>query len=195
MTIISVKQLKEFTKSQTTYDEWLYDEAIGAAEAFMADRTDREWVLVTGATTATARYYRPVSGSDILWVHDAASITSVVENGTTLTAGTDYVAEPLNNLSPGGAWRPTDRLIRCGQAWYSDGPKTTVTVTAEWGWSTFPSGLVLALYVAAKAYLEARDVSLGLVAITEQGAAGQREAKAVADFIDAYRGHASWGVA
>lgn len=197
MTIISVKNLKDFAKSQTTYDEWLYDEAILAAEAYIRDpgQTAREWVLVTDATTATARSYRPEWGSAVLWVHDAASITSVVENGTTLTAGVDYVAEPLNNLSAGGDWRPTDRLIRYGQAWYHDGAKPTVTVTAKWGWSTFPAGLTMALYVCAKAYLEARDVSLGLVAITEQGAAGQREAKAVADFIADYRGHGSWGIA
>lgn len=194
-TIISVKQVKDYLKDATTYDEWLFAEANDAAVAYLTNQTGREWVEVTAATTATARVYRPTMYSDVLWIHDAASITSVVENGATLTAGTDYIVEPLNNLSAGGAWRPTDRLIRWSGPWYHDGPKPTVTVTAKWGWSTMPTGYLVPFCVCAKAYLEARDVALGLVGISETGGVGQREAKAVADFIRDYRGHASWGIA
>jgi|JI10StandDraft_1071094.scaffolds.fasta_scaffold400127_2 hypothetical protein len=184
MPLISVDQVKQFVKSDTTYDEWLYAEAIASAESYLRDKTDREWVEVTGATTASARTFRPRCGETVLNIHDAASITSVVENGVTLTAGTDYVADPLNNLSTSGQWRPSSQLHRYAQAWYTDGPKATVTVTAKWGWSTLPAGITIALCVCAKAYIMERDVAFGLVALGEDGTAtGARDAKAVRDFI------------
>lgn len=194
MAIISVDQLKRVLKDETTYDEWLFAEAIDAAEAYLRARTGREWTPVTAASSATARSFRPEQDCEVLGIHDAASITSVVEDDITLVAGTDYVAEPFNNLSADGSWRPTDRLIRIGQTWYHDGPKATVVVTAKWGWSTMPAGHMVPFAVCAKAYLEARDVSLGLLAFENGGVGGQREAKAVADFINTYRKLAAWGV-
>lgn len=192
MALIDVQALKDFHKSTVTYDEWLYAEAIDAAEQYLRDETGRELKLADAV--ATARVFRPVAGSDVLFIDDAAEITAVTENGATLTANTDYVAEPFNNKI-NGQYRPTDRLIRYGVAWYSDGPKATVSVTAKWGWTSIPPGLTFALYVCAKAYLQSRDVSFGLVAITEQGAAGERDGKAVKDFIDNYRNRGSWGIA
>jgi|JI10StandDraft_1071094.scaffolds.fasta_scaffold62044_6 hypothetical protein len=192
MAEITVKRLKEFTKSNTTYDEWLYDEAIPAGQSYLRGATARDWTEVTAATSASARSFRPEQGCEVLGIDDAASITSVVENGVTLTEGTDYVAGPANNLVD-GEWRPTTHLIRYGQAWYSDGPKLTVVVTAKWGWSTMPPEWTMAQYVAAKAYLEARDVSFGLIALEGGGATGQRDVKAVRDFINKYRKLAAWG--
>ncbi len=192
MAEITVKRLKEFTKSNTTYDEWLYDEAIPAGQSYLRGATARDWTEVTAATSASPRSFRPEQGCEVLGIDDAASITSVVENGVTLTEGTDYVAGPANNLVD-GEWRPTTHLIRYGQAWYSDGPKLTVVVTAKWGWSTMPPEWTMAQYVTAKAYLEARDVSFGLIALEGGGATGQRDVKAVRDFINKYRKLAAWG--
>lgn len=189
---VSVAELKGFLRSGTTYDEWLYDEAIPAGRSYLRGATGRDWTHVTDDTTATARSFRAEAGSDLLGIDDAASITSVVENGVALTAGTDYVAGPANNLVD-GEWRPTTHLIRYGGSWYTDGPKLTVVVTAKWGWSTMPPEWKMAQYVAAKAYLESRDVSFGLIALENGGATGARDVKAVRDFINKYRKLAAWG--
>lgn len=194
MAIVSVADVKGYMRSETTYDEPMYEEAIAAVTPYMNAMTGRDWTEVTASTVATARVFAPEQGSDVLRIDDAAEITSVVENGVTLTAGTDYVARPSNNYSDGG-WRPTKLLVRYAQSWYHDGVKPTVTVTAKWGWSTMPPGSKVAWCVAAKGYLLERDVAFGLAAITESGAAGQREAKAVADFIRQYRSYATWGIA
>lgn len=195
MALISVEQLKRFHKSETTDDEWLYAMAIDAAEQYLRDETGRE--IHEADTVATARSYRPERGSDVLWIHDCAEITSVVEEGSTLVAGTDYVAEPLNNRSASGAYMPTDRLRRYLASWEYDYQRPTVVVTAKWGWlaASIPVGMQMALYVASKAYLESRDVRQGLVVIENLGVSGERQAKAVWDFINNYRGHGSWGIA
>ncbi len=193
MAVANVVELKRFMKSESTDDEWLYADALDAAGVYLRTRTGREFVEVTDATTATARSYRPEEDGEVIGIHDAASITSVVENGVTLVAGTDYVAEPANNLSGDGSWRPTTHLIRHAQPWYRDGAKLTVVVTAKWGWSTMPVDIKLPYLVCAKAYIQERDVSLGIAAITEQGATGAREAKSVAAFINDYRRLSAWG--
>lgn len=189
MTLISVAQAKLFLKDSTTYDESLFDEAIRSAESYLRDQTDREWIEVVAATSASARVYTPRPGELTLNIHDAASITSVVENGTTLTAGTDYVAKPNNNLSTSGQWRPTTTLVRHARPWFTDGAKATVTVTAKWGWSTLPASMTYALCVCTKAYLESRDVVSGLVGMSEAGGVGERDAKAVRDFIREHARH------
>lgn len=195
MSLITVEDLKRYHKSETTEDEWLYQQAIAAAEQYLRDETGRE--IHAADATATERVYHPDRWSDTLWIHDCSSITSVVENGATLTSGTDYIAMPLNNKSAAGAYMPTDRLVRYASTWYFDGPKSTVTVNAKWGWTTasIPPGLKIALYVCAKAYIQTRKIEFGLVGVSEAGGVGERDAKAVKDFIDNYRGHGSWGIA
>lgn len=183
---LSVAFLKGLLRSGTTYDEPLYAEAIKAGGSYLTKMTGRVWDLVTDDTTATARKFRPdTNRSPHLWIHDAAVISSVTENGVTILPDVNYVAS--NQWTDDGEWQPIDHLTRYGRYWYTDGPKFTVTVTAKWGWTTMPDGLKFAHAVAAKAYLMERDVAFGLAAITETGAAGQREAKAVADFIKTYR--------
>ena len=191
---LNVDKLKRFIRSQSTDDEGLYAEACLAAEQFLDNECQRSFTLA--GTSATSRSYRPDSyGAPTLFIHDCTQITAVVENGTTLTANVDYVAEPLNGLSPAGETRPYDRLTRYATQWYSNFNLPTVTVTAKWGWAEYPPGIEFAGLVCAKAYLEARDIRAGLAQFGDVGVAGEREAKAVRDFIREYRGHSSWGIA
>lgn len=190
--VVNIDELKAFYKTDTSDFDWLYQEAIDAAGRYLKDETARDFTI---ATTSSARSYRPERCASYLWIHDCTSITSVVENGVTLVDGTDYVKEPLNGITASGETRPYDRLARYATYWYWDGPKTTVTVTATWGWASLPAGYRMAHFVCAKAYMQSRDISFGLAALSEAGGVGEREAKAVRDFISNYRGHSSWGVA
>lgn len=195
---VEVTELKLFVNSQTISDDGVYEEAIDAATQYLDGETKRTFTLADTTEpdpVSTARVYRPDRGSASLFIHDCVSIVSVVENGVTLTANTDYIAEPLNGMLWSGETRPYNELVRYPGCWYTDGPKATVTVTAVWGWASIPDMAKLACKVAAKAYLDARDVRLGLAALSEQGGVSERESKAVRDFIRHYRGAMSIGIA
>lgn len=181
---VSVELLKRFHKSETTDNEWLYDEAIEAAAQYLDNECYRRIELA--GDTATARSYVPMPYDDALWIHDCTEITSVVENGRTLTANVDYYAHPLNGVTPAGETRPYYKLVRKSLPWFTDGAEPTVVVTAKWGWAAFPPGATFACLVAAKAYVESGDVRFGLAALSEAGGVSEREAKAVRDFVGNY---------
>jgi hypothetical protein len=190
---ITAAALKSFANSTKISDLAEYVEAAEAGESFLDTECARSFDI---AGAASARSFRPrTSGSAVLWIRDCTTITSVVENGTTLTANVDYIAEPRADENWSGEVRPFDRLCRVNGTWYANNGIPTVTVTATWGWAAFPPGLTLAAKVCAKAYLETRDIRFGLAAIAETGGVGERQVKAVADFIANYRGHQSWGIA
>jgi len=193
--MISEPTLRTYVKSDTSYDSALYADAIAAATEFLRTATGR--YITVADDTATARTYRPdTTMSPVLWIHDCAEITSVVEEGATLTPNVDYVAEPLNGITPAGESRPYDRLRRIGlRAWYWDDETPTVTVTARWGWPAIPQMAKNACVIAAKAYLDNRDLSFGIVGAADFGGITEREAKIVRDFITQYRGPQSWGIA
>lgn len=187
-------EVRAYVKSDRTVDDLIVSDAIAAAEQFLDTSTGRQ--LVVAGDTASARAYRPGSvNATHLWIHDCAEITSVVEDGLTLTANTQYVAEPLNGLTAAGEARPYSALARVDRYWYWDGPTPTVTVTARWGWTAIPDMAKTACIVAAKMYLDGRDLRSGLVGAADFGGITEREAKTVRDFISQYRGHGAWGIA
>lgn len=191
---VDVDDLKKYVKSETSYDEDLYELAILAAERRLDTETGR-YIAVAGAT-ATARVYRPTNHrSTMLFIHDCVAITSVVDNGATLTADVDYIAEPLNGLSPSGEARPFDTLRRYSNYWYWDEALPTVTVTARWGWAAIPDMAKTACVIAAKAYLDNRDLSFGIVGAAEFGGITEREAKIVNEFIRQYKNRNGMGIA
>jgi hypothetical protein len=185
--------LKEFVHSETVMDTALYTAAILAAEERVDDAHARRFAV---ASTATAKVFRPQSSyEDTLILPDFTTLTSIVENGRTLTVNTDFILYPLNNEDDAGHTVPYDSAVRYYMPWYYDGPKPTVTVTAAWGWASIPFLVVEACKIAAKAILEGRDLRGGLVGWVESGGISEREAKVVKDSIAAYRSHRSWGVA
>lgn len=187
---VTADELKKFVKSEKGDDLAAYEDALNHAQQFLDDETDMYIAVASGS--ATAGSFRPAtSQSKVLQIVNCVSITSVVENDTTLTDGTDFVAEPI--AKPVGQARPYTRLRRVGGYWYWDNDKTTVTVTADWGWTAVPPGAKTACIMAAKLYLDGRDLKFGLAGLSEFGGVGDRDAKVVTDFIRDYR--ATWGVA
>ena len=189
---LSVDELKNYGFSTTVGDRLDYAGGIEAAEQQIDIMCQRRFEL---ADTATARVYRPTPGSTHLWLHDFTTLTSIVEDGVTLVENTDFVLEPLNGKTAAGEPRPYDRAVKVTGAWYTDGPKATVTVTATWGWATIPSGAKEACKILAKAFLDGRDIKSGIVALADTGGVSEREAKAVRDFVRDYRGAGTWGIA
>lgn len=182
---LPVATFKQWWKTEIDADDTLIEAAINAAETAIDNALQRRMVVASGSDSA--RVFRP-DGTSILYFDDCVSVTSIVENGTTLTSGTDFVLEPLNGLSATGEAWPYYRALRYGRDWYCDGPKATVTITADWGWSAIPYEVVESCKIVASDMLSNRDMRNGLVAITEAGGVGSRENLTVRNMVAKYRG-------
>lgn len=182
---VPVATFKQWWKTEISVDDTLVEAAINAAETAIDNALQRRMVVASG--TPSARVFRPTD-SDVLYINDAKTVTSIVENGTTLTSGTDYVLEPLNGISATGETWPYYRVLRYGRCWYTDGVKATVTVTADWGWTAIPYEVIESCKIIASDMLSNRDMRNGLVAITEAGGVGSRENLTVRNMIAKYRG-------
>ena len=190
---LTVDQLKDYGFSTTIKDRSKYDEAINAGQQALDNACQRQFIVASDSSALT---FRPEKArTDILWIRDCTSVTSVVENGTTLTADVDFVAEPIAAEQWSGETLPYSSIRKASGSWYYDGSIPRIVVTAPWGWAAIPPGAVEACYVAAKAYLDGRDITLGLAGLTEGGGVSEREAKAVRDFIRQYQGHHAIGIA
>lgn len=187
----TVDELNEFFDSERVVDTATKELALLAARQYIDTSCKRSFDVAEA--TATARKYVPTRFDDTLWIHDCTEITSVVENGNTLTVDVNYYAYPLNGVSDAGETRPYYKLVRHLLPWYTNGQQPTVTVTAKWGWAATPDPIKWANLVLAKVYLDSRNEASGLAAITEVGISRGVDAKSVRDALDHYR-HARVGM-
>jgi hypothetical protein len=188
--LVSVEDFKLWLKSEIPTDDNPYlQEALEAAQQTIQNACQRKFNAV-GADAATARSFQPVGYcSKVLYIHDCTTITSVVDNGTTLVANTDYQAEPLNGLNSSGEAWPYFRLVKPWDAWYSATGFASVVVTAKWGWLETPAPILSAIRIIAKDEFNQRNTAgFGLVTVTEAGGVGTRENRIVREAVAQY-GH------
>lgn len=183
---LDLQEFKDWWHDETFSDNDLIEAELVATEQAI-DNTLLRRIELAG-DTASARSFRPRGHcQSLLAIDDAAEIVSVVDGSSTLTAGVDFVAEPLNGLSTSGDPRPFHALVRAAGSWTFDGPLPAVTVTARWGWTAIPSEIVSGGRIEAADRIRNRDVQNGLVAITEGGGVGARVNKTVERMIRHYR--------
>jgi hypothetical protein len=188
-----VEAVKEFDRNEKpTDDDDLYTSARLAAIEALCDETQRE--LVLAPADATARTFVPDGCSVHLYIGDCVSITSVVENGVTLIAGTDYQAEPVRRTNWAGTAVPYNSLRRFGREWYYDEGRGTVVVTARWGVSVLPARAIEAVRVITSDIVANRDVQLGVIGVSEGAVVSIRTNPTVAKAIQALRGPKAWGI-
>lgn len=184
---VTVESMKGYLRNEKpTEDDPFYEAAIDTAEQAFDIACGRRFFV---ASTATARVFRPHPRSTRLGIDDCTTVTSVVENGVTVSAS-DYQLEPLNGLSSAGAVVPyTDIRRKAGVHWYTYYDEATVTVTATWGWAAIPAPVVEACKVLTKAVLDGRDlVANGVAGIGPDGSViTERDAKIVKSAIADYR--------
>ena len=191
MRYLSQLKIKAYHRNEIpTADDDFIEEGGDGAEDFMDESCKRRFVV---ATSATPRVYAPRSGH-ILRIHDCTSITSVVNNGTTV-APADYQLEPLNGLTWSGEARPFEQIRLKSGSWSVDG-EATVTVTAAWGWAAIPPRIKHAALIVAKEIITNRDeVKFGLVGFSDVGGVSPRSNPIVTETINHYRRVESWGIA
>ena len=190
MPIVTLATFKDYARNELgTADDSAIQAALDAAHYSAYDYVGRSFEPV-GA--ASARKFVPLSW-EILNVDDCTSITSVVNNGTTV-ATSEYQAEPVGNRSGSMATVPFTRLRMLTGAWYCWNGEATVTVTATWGWSAAPAAAVEAVKILAKDILHQRDNRSGVAGFSEFGAVRVRQNPYVAMLLDPLRRGDSWGI-
>lgn len=191
MAIVTLATFKDYARNELgTADDTAIQAALDAAHYSAYDYAGRSFEL---AGSASARSFVPLSG-DVLPIDDCTSITTVVNNGVTVTAG-DYQAEPIGNRSGSMATVPFTRLRMIdGADWYLYFGKATVTVTATWGWAAAPPAAIEAVKVLAKDILHQRDNRSGVAGFGEFGAVRVRQNPYVAMLLDPLRRGDSWGI-
>lgn len=114
-----------------------------ASSAVLAEAHDQLIV----ATEDTVETVYPYEGVGRLSQRPVTAITSVVANGATLTAGTDY------RWTSGGNRRPAYLIRRSGGEdvpWWDD----EVTVTYDHGWTEIPAQIVMAVVGMVKGVVD-----------------------------------------
>lgn len=193
MSIVALATFKEYIRDEAgSANDATLQGYLDAASTALNNACGRKWVV---ATTSSARSFQPHGCSKTLYIHDCTTITSVVENGSTLTVNVDYQAEPLNNLSDAGETVPYHALVKPYIEWTTATGLASVVVTASWGWLAIPFQISEACQVLGKELCNNQDVRLGIVAISDAAISGIRTNKIVRDAIDAYPHPNSIGVA
>ena len=188
---VTTAQYKTWARnSKPTDDDQSISDALEAAEVSLDNACGRKFVV---AGAATARLYRP-SGTDILFIHDATTVTAISVTGSALAA-TGYELQPLNNLSPSGESVPYHRVRRLSSYWWTANDAGTISVTGTWGWLAIPFQIKEACKVLTKAHLDGRDITSGIVAVTDGGAVSEREARVVRQAITDYSRYDNAGIA
>lgn len=192
MSIVSVEEFKAYYRSELQGDDVLYQSALDAADSAIQETCQRKFAV---AGSASARTFAPRALSNVLRIHDCTTVTSVVENGTTLTVNTDHITEPVQTVSWTGETTPITQLRRLSGNWYTDRGLGTVVVTATWGWAAIPAAIKEACRILAKDIAKNRSASFGIAAITDFGPTAIRENRQVGMLIAPYRRVEGFGVA
>jgi len=147
------------------------------------------------AGASSARTFVPIA-YDLLRINDCTSVTTVVNNGSTVVS-TDYQTEPIGGRGSSQAARPITQLrLINGGAWYIDGGKATVSVTAAWGFAAaMPAAGIEAIKVLAKDILHQRDNRSGVAGFGEFGSVRVRQNPYVAMLLDPLRRVEAFGIA
>ena len=188
---LTVEQIKAYCRNEIPTDDDEFVEAAGDAAEMALDAACQRRFAVAGA--ATARVFIPPC-LDALRIHDCTTVTSVVNNGSTVLAA-NYQLEPLNGLTWAGETRPYDQIRLLSGSWSRDGDEATTSITATWGWAAIPDRITQAALILAKEIITNRDeVKLGLVGFSDVGGVVARTNPIVRDTIKDYRRLESFGI-
>ncbi|WP_119728342.1 hypothetical protein [Thermomonospora amylolytica] len=114
------------------------------------------------------------------WVHvdDFHSVEDLVVEtdpaGTftesTIWAAADYQLEPLNGTVGGVSGWPYYKIRAVGGERFTIGRRTTVRVTARWGWAAVPAPVRQACLILAAETFQLKDAPFGVAGLDSMGA-------------------------
>jgi hypothetical protein len=170
---ITPDELRAFVGAVSSTIEPMMADACLSASAEVNSYCGRTF---TAADTATARRFNVVAPRyvviDDAWQIDAVK-TDSTDDGTfdTTWSANDYETEPLNGVSAGQSGWPTTLLRAVGTLHFPvNRQRTTVEVTAKWGWGAVPAPVRQATLLLAAETLKAREAPFGVAGIDAMGA-------------------------
>lgn len=193
MSYVAVDDLKAYLKvnrGADVPDDNMITAARDAAEGWINVWTGRQFVIATGPSTRSF----PASGTDMLQIDDATSITAITYNGQTVDPA-GYQLEPFNTVGLSGVVEPYNQIRRYFGWWdtFNQG-QAIITVTATWGWLAIPAQVVEGCKILAKDILANRDVTFGIAAFADYGVKA-RENPQVVNLLRPFRRVRAFGFA
>ncbi|MFD8117090.1 hypothetical protein [Streptomyces microflavus] len=150
--------------------------AIEAASQEVEKITNRQF---NKAEVATARLYRPERCGEAVLVDDFYTTTGLLveinTSGTTWVTvpPSDYELEPENGIVDGQPGWPFWGIRRISGLRYPvhhwDGRKSTVRVTAKWGWESIPGPVRQACLIMASEAFNMKDAPFGVAGMDMWG--------------------------
>lgn len=145
------------------------------------------------AGTVSARVFRPRDRC-LVKVDDFSTTTGLIvksdEDGDGAFeytwATTDYELEPLNGVVDGVPGYPYWR-IRAVNRWFPIGNRSTIQVTARWGWAAIPADVKEACLVAAEEIYKLRDTPFGVGGYGDFGVIRVRDNPFTSRMLQPYR--------
>src|SRR5438067_2223334 len=183
----TLAELKAYIGISDTVDDAQLTDALNTASRAVESHCDRQF---NAATTATARIYRP---DDYLWtsVDDFSTTTGLVIatdedfDGVFETpwAASDYELDPLNGIVAGETGWPFSKIRavsgrffpRPGYFYpiapngYPTYRRSTLQVTAQWGWATVPAAVKQATLIIAAETFKMKDAPFGVAGFGDMG--------------------------
>lgn len=162
MPLLTIGELASYLRNEIPSDDTFDLEGVlVSTESLITKVSGRKWELASD--TPSTRYYAPrATGQDLIRVHDCVTVTSVVNDTTTVAAWASstggYQLEPLNGMDWAGEARPFESIRYIGSSWKFDNYRATVAVTATWGWASIPVQVTRAALVLAKDMWTFRNV-------------------------------------
>lgn len=144
--------------------------------------------------SASARVFHPLNSYEVV-IDDCSSISTVKTDdgddgtyGTTWASG-DWQAYPLNGVGDDGqtGW-PYTRIVAIeSRTFPTRNRRTSVQVTAQWGWAAVPAAVESATYLIANRLFEERKAPFGTVGSAEFGALPIRDQRTVMKLLGPYK--------
>ncbi len=148
----------------TTYDTRIGNIAIAVSRAIDQIQKTRYY------ETSETRYYTPRGPYKDLEIDDLTSLSSVTLDmagtgtySTTLTNGTHFSLEPINNPLEGKPYRTISLKPQSGQ-WFPC-YQNSVKVVGSFGWSAIPSTINQAALLLAVRLFQRKDAPFGALAV------------------------------
>lgn len=174
-----------------TEDDVLFTAAVDAATEGINHACGRDFQQ---AAAVTARTYRP-TGAILVITHDLFTTTGLVvktdedDDGTfeTTLDSSAFELEPTDGIVNGQEGWPWWKIRLVDGTLFPRGHRSSVQVTAQWGWAAVPDAITNAAYVLAEDLAKLRDAPFGVGGFAEFGRIRARENPHVAMLINPYR--------
>lgn len=187
----SLAELKTRLGITDTNDDTVLTMALASASRAIGKYCRRQF---NDAGSVSARVYYPLSRF-LVFVDDFSTTTGLIieldtdDDGVyeTIAVDTDFQNEPLNGIRDGETGWPYWRIRAVESAYFTNGRRPSVKVTARWGWAAIPAPVKEATLALAEETFKMKDSPYGIAGMGEFGFVRVRENPKIVSLLKDYR--------